>query len=127
MSGASVRMPPQQKMQNLFDSITTGGSASITKAQFEQAFKTMNPPPGFQQLGADAVWAKLDPKGTGSVSKGDFVSKMTTLSTHLHGHHHHHGGGAQPAAQDPTETVGSSLGAITSLGSATGNIVNTKA
>jgi hypothetical protein len=40
VSGASFGAPPQQKMSNLFDSIDTSGSGSITQSQFEQAFQT---------------------------------------------------------------------------------------
>jgi hypothetical protein len=44
ISGASNGAPPQQKMSNLFDSIDTSGSGTITQSQFEQAFQTKNPP-----------------------------------------------------------------------------------
>ncbi len=116
-SGASARMSPAQKMSNLFDKIDTSGSGTITKAQFEQAFQTMNPSKGFQQAGADAIWAKLDPNGTGSVSKQDFVSGMTAqMSQMRQGHHHHHGGGAA-SAQTPAQTVNASLSALGSVGS----------
>ena len=43
VSGASTGAPPQQKMSNLFDSIDTSGSGSITQSQFEQAFQTKTP------------------------------------------------------------------------------------
>ncbi len=83
MSGASYGAPPQQKMSNLFNSIDTSGSGSITQSQFEQAFQTKNPPAVFQQQGAAAVFAALDPNGTGSVSKQDFVSTMSGLMASL--------------------------------------------
>lgn len=83
VSGASYGAPPQQKMSNLFDSIDATGSGSITQAQFEQAFQTQNPPAVFQQQGADAIFAALDPSGTGSVSKQDFVSTMSKLMVSL--------------------------------------------
>jgi Ca2+-binding EF-hand superfamily protein len=83
VSGASTSAPPQQKMSNLFDSIDTAGSGSITQAQFTQAFQTQNPPQVFQQQGADAVFAALDPSGSGSVSKRDFVSTMSGLMVSL--------------------------------------------
>lgn len=89
MSGASWSGPPQQKMSNLFDSIDTNSTGTITKAQFEQAFQTKNPPKVFQSQGADAIFAKLDPNGTGSVSKKDFVSTMTQLMASLRAQHHH--------------------------------------
>jgi Ca2+-binding EF-hand superfamily protein len=76
VSGASTSGPPQQKMSDLFDSIDSSGSGSITQSQFDQAFQSKNPPTVFQQQGADAIFTALDPNGTGSVSKQDFVSGM---------------------------------------------------
>jgi hypothetical protein len=83
VSGASTSGPPQQKMSNLFDSIDTSGSGSITQSQFDQAFQTKNPPGVFQKQGADAIFAALDPSGTGSVSKADFVAGMSKLMASL--------------------------------------------
>jgi hypothetical protein len=68
VSGASSGAPPQQKMANLFDSIDSSGSGSITQSQFAQAFQSKNPPAVFQKQGADAIFASLDPTGTGQVS-----------------------------------------------------------
>ncbi len=114
-SGASMRTSPSQKMTALFDKIDTSGSGTITKAQFEQAFQTMNPPKAFQQAGADAIWAKLDPNGTGSVSEQDFVSGMTAQMSQLrHGHHHH--ADSTQSAPAPASTISSSLDALNSLG-----------
>ncbi|MCX7174775.1 MAG: EF-hand domain-containing protein [Proteobacteria bacterium] len=119
-------------MAALFDKIDTSGSGTITKAQFEQAFQKGNPPKGFQQAGADAIWAKLDPKGTGSISKQDFVSSMTTLMSQVRHGHHHHAGSSQNASA-PTATINASLGALNALGSseggssAAGNSINTTA
>ena len=95
-------MSPTQKMSNLFDQIDTSGAGTISKSQFEQAFQTMNPPGSVQAAGADAVWSKLDPNGTGSVSKQSFVSGMTTTMAQLRGRHHHHGSaaGAQSLTQN---------------------------
>jgi len=83
VSGASTGAPPQQKMSKLFDSIDTSGSGSITQSQFEQAFQTKNPPAVFQNQGAQAIFASLDPNGIGSVSKQDFVSTMSGLMASL--------------------------------------------
>jgi len=83
VSGASSSGPPQQKMSDLFDSIDTSGSGSITQAQFNQAFQTQNPPAVFQNQGANAVFSALDPNGTGSVSRQDFVSGMSKLMVSL--------------------------------------------
>jgi len=113
-SGASMRMPPAQKMANLFDKIDTAGSGSISKAQFEQAFQTMNPPAGVKALGADAVFAKLDPNGTGSVSKQDFVTGMTALMSQLRQHHHANAQGASSP-----QTLAASTQSLNSLGNST--------
>lgn len=130
VSGASMRMPPSQKMTNLFQQIDTGNSGSITKAQFDQAFQTMNPPKGFQQMGSSSVWSMLDPNGTGSVSKQDFVNTMTSLMSQVR-HRHHNEGSEHSAAQ----TLNASTSALNALGSqpaaaptgVIGNNVNTSA
>lgn len=83
VSGASTSAPPQQKMTNLFNSIDAAGSGTITQPQFQQAFQTKNPPAVFQKQGADAIWAALDPSGSGTVSKQDFVSTMSKLMVSL--------------------------------------------
>ncbi|KAF2989564.1 EF-hand domain-containing protein [Methylocystis sp. MJC1] len=83
MSGASMRMPPAQKMTNLFNQIDVSGTGSISKSQFVQAFQTMKTPAVFKAAGADAVFAALDPANSGSVSKQNFVQGMTKLMTQL--------------------------------------------
>jgi hypothetical protein len=113
VSGASNGAPPQQKMSNLFDSIDTSGSGSITQSQFEQAFQTKNPPAVFQQQGADAIFASLDPTGSGSVSKQDFVSTMSKLMASLRADPP-----AQPGSQ-PASTLTVSLQALNQIGPAT--------
>jgi hypothetical protein len=80
---ASGAISIQQRMSSLFDSIDTSGSGSITQLQFNQAFQARTPPAGLQQQGAHAIFAKLDPDGTGSVSKQDFVSGMSKLVASL--------------------------------------------
>ena len=82
-SGASARMPPQQKMTNLYQQIDTNGNGSITKGQLEQAFGALNPPAAFKNAGVDAVFSQLDPNRTGSVSQADFVSGMKNLMVSL--------------------------------------------
>ena len=117
-SGASPAMSPVQKMSNLFGQIDSTGSGTITQSQFDQAFQTMNPPGSFQAAGADAVWSKLDPNGTGSVSKQDFVNGMTGMMKQLRGHHHHQAS-SSAGAQSLTQST-SLLGALGgSTGSAT--------
>lgn len=81
VSGASPYSSPTTKMTNLFNSIDTNGTGSISQQQFNQAFSTMNPPGRFQSLGASAIFSKLDPQGTGSVTKSDFVNGMTALTS----------------------------------------------
>jgi hypothetical protein len=111
VSGASAGMPPQQKMSSLFDTIDTGGSGSITQAQFTQAFQTYNPPAVFQAQGADAIFATLDPNGTGSVSKQDFVSGMSGLMASLRAD----GGPSTAPGAAPSSTLASSLQFLQSL------------
>ena len=83
VTGASWGAPPQQKMSNLFDKIDTAQSGVISQAQFQNAFQTQNPPAVFQQQGANAIYAKLDPTGTGSVAKDTFVQVMSGLIASL--------------------------------------------
>jgi hypothetical protein len=108
VSGASTGAPPQQKMSNLFDSIDTTGSGSITQSQFEQAFQAKSPPAVFQKQGSDAIFASLDPTGTGSVSKQGFVSTMSNLMASLRA------GPAQSGSQ-PTATLTASLQALNQI------------
>lgn len=115
-------MSPTQKMSDLFQKIDTGGSGSITKAQFEQAFQNTNPPAGFKAMGADAIFNKLDPNGTGSVSKQDFVNGMKTLMTQAHHHHHQAAsvnGGQSGTAPSPAQTLSSSLESLNAQGTQT--------
>lgn len=83
MSGASARMSPQQKMSSLYEKIDQTGSGSISKAQLQDAFKTLNPPAVFKAQGPDAIFKKLDPNGTGKVSRTDFINKMKELMVSL--------------------------------------------
>ena len=131
VSGASMRMPPAQKFANLFQQIDTSGSGSISKAQFDQAFQTLNPPPAIKAMGADAVFSKLDPNGTGSVSKQDFINGMKSMMRQAH--HSHEGNTAQ--GSDFAQILASSLNALNNAGSqsassaigATGNNINISA
>jgi Ca2+-binding EF-hand superfamily protein len=121
MTGASMRMPPAQKMANLFSQIDTTGSGSITKSQFENAFSSLNPPAGFKAMGADAVFSKLDPNGMGSVSKQDFINDMTKMMSEIR----QQIGSNISASQvpDPTQTINASLGNLNNL--AVGANINT--
>lgn len=83
MTGASAKAPPSQKMANVFSQVTEPGSGVITKDQFVKAFNTMNPPQAFKNKGANSVFAVLDPQGTGSVTRQDFINGMTSLMRQL--------------------------------------------
>jgi hypothetical protein len=96
-------------MSNLFDSIDTSGSGSITQSQFEQAFQTQNPPAVFQKQGADAIYAALDPAGTGSVSKEDFVSTMSKLMASLRADN------AAQSGSQPASTLSASLQSLNQI------------
>ncbi|MGA7993734.1 MAG: EF-hand domain-containing protein [Bradyrhizobium sp.] len=109
VSGASSSGPPQQRMSELFDSIDTSGSGSITQSQFDQAFQTKNPPAVFQKQGADAIFAALDPNGTGSVSKQDFVAGMKQLMASLRA------GDAAPAGSSTSQSSASLAASVQSL------------
>lgn len=111
MTGASMRMPPSQKMSNLFAMMDAAGSGNVTKAQFEQAFSQLNPPAGFKAMGADAVFAKLDPGNSGKVTKSDFVSGMTQMMSEIRQQHHHHHASATQQAQ----TVQASMNGLNQL------------
>jgi hypothetical protein len=108
VSGASVMAPPQQKMTNLYDQIDTAGTGSINKAQFAQAFKTMDPPAVFQAAGASTVWGQLDPSGSGQVTQQDFVNGMKSLMVQLRQ------GGANGSV-DPSQTAMSATQALNAL------------
>ncbi len=83
MSSASMPMPPQKKMESIYHRIDTSNAGSISQTQFSSAFENLNPPYGFQKLGADAIWSQLDPNNTGSVSHGNFVSSMTDIVSQI--------------------------------------------
>jgi hypothetical protein len=114
-TGASMRMPPQQKMSNLFDKIDSSGTGSITEAQFNQAFQSMNPPAAFKSQGADTVWSKLDPQGTGQVSKQDFVKGMTSMQQQFRAQHHHRHGAAQTTNGSTPQTLAQSQQSLNTI------------
>lgn len=94
-------------------SISMGGMGGINKQQLAQAFQQMNPPRPFQQAGLEQVWGQLDQKNSGTVSKQEFVTGMTTLMTQLR---------QQPAMadaasmQNPAQTVKTSMDALNNIG-----------
>ena len=111
MSGASGGMPPQQKMSSLFDKIDSSGTGSISQAQFDQAFQSLNPPSVFQKQGSDAIFSALDPNGTGSVSKQDFVSGMSQLMASLRAEI----GTSNAPGPSPAESLAASLQSLNAL------------
>jgi EF-hand domain pair len=125
MSGASTYAPASQKMSNLFEQIDTSGSGTITQAQFNQAFQTLNPPGDFKAQGAAAVWAQLDPTNSGSVNKQDFVTAMTSLMKQMRGHHHHGATQTSASPETPSQTVAASNNALTNA--LAGSKINTLA
>lgn len=112
VSGASMRMPPSQKMSQLFDKIDTSGSGSITQSQFEAAFQTMNPPAGIKSMGADAVFSQLDPNGTGKVSKQDFINGMKNVMEQARAQRHNGSHGA--SGTNASQTLSSALNSLQS-------------
>jgi len=63
-----------------FEAIDGGATGVITKTEFEHAFATLDWPDALKAEGADAIFAQLDPAGTGRVQQADFVSGMTALA-----------------------------------------------
>jgi hypothetical protein len=110
MSGASTSSSPNQKMSSLFDKIDHGGAGSINQSQFDQAFQTLNPPGVFKAQGSSQIWSALDPIGTGSVSKPDFVNAMKDLMAQLRANPI---GSVSPVA--PGQTLDSSLQSLNIL------------
>jgi Ca2+-binding EF-hand superfamily protein len=80
---------PSTPLQNLFSQLDSNGDGSLTKTELEQAVTKA----GGTTQAADALYAKLDPTSTGSVSAQQFVQNLP--GPH---HHHHHGGGAEAAS-----------------------------
>ncbi len=112
MSGASMRMPPSQKMSSLFQKMDSANAGSINQQQFTQAFRTMNPPAGFKAMGPANVFGALNPNGTGNVSKQDFVSGMTDLMSKLRQNAAAVGGSGTAT---PAQSLSSSLQSLNAL------------
>jgi hypothetical protein len=77
----------------------------------DQAFQDFNPPAVFQQQGSSAIFAALDPNGTGSVSKQDFVSGMSQLMVSLRAE----GGSSGASGPSPSQTLASSIQSLNSI------------
>ncbi|MBF0282665.1 MAG: EF-hand domain-containing protein [Zetaproteobacteria bacterium] len=115
-SGASMKMPPNKKMGELFQKIDLLGQGTINQDQFQQAFQTMNPPRNFQQAGADNIWAQLDPNNSGQVAKDDFVSQMVNLMSSLRQQ-------SQGTPANAAQTTADAMKTLTDLGGA-GSLLN---
>jgi len=110
--GAS--QPGGQLAQSLFSQVDGNGDGAISKAELEQAVTGA----GGTKAGADALYAKLDPKNTGSVSEQQFAKSLfeaMPARTRPHHHHHHGDQGATDAA-----SAGSATDALTALFNADG-------
>lgn len=110
-SGASRMGGNSNKFVQIFQQMDTSNSGSISNAQFETAFNKTNLPAKLQAMGADAIYSKLDPNNTGSVSKQDFISGMRNIVTQGSAGHHHHGGSqaSVQGATSPSSTLSSNL------------------
>lgn len=118
MSGASSRMSPHQKMTNLFQQMDNNNSGLITQAQFVQTFQNTNPPVAFKNMGADAVFNKLNQNGSGSVSKQDFVAGMTKLMEQVRNQSI-----SGTTASSPAQTISNSSSSFDAI---LGNHINTQ-
>jgi Ca2+-binding EF-hand superfamily protein len=117
MSGASSKIPPQQKMANLFQRIDTNNSGSITRAQFTNFFQNANKPVAFQNMGADAIFSKISQNGANSngangnsVSQQDFVKGMTNLIEQMRNQ-----AANGVTAQSPAQTTSASLSSFDTI------------
>jgi hypothetical protein len=70
--GHGGQNPLANFQQNLFNQIGSGGIGSITKSELEQAVTSA----GGTAQGADALYAKLNPSNTASVSEPQFAQFM---------------------------------------------------
>jgi hypothetical protein len=130
VSGASKRGSKSHGLADLFKSVDSTGSGSITKSQLQSALPNLKLPSSVKSLGADAIFGKLDPNNTGSVSPQDFVTglrkimadpKVQTTKP------------AQAASSSPFDALISGAKAIASLGAAAtgpvgssiGSLINT--
>ncbi len=70
--------------QNLFSQIDANGNGSISQSELENAVTAA----GGTTQAADALYAKLDPTNTGSVSEQQFSQSLSQVMGHHHHHHH---------------------------------------
>jgi Ca2+-binding EF-hand superfamily protein len=70
--GGGAGNSPLQIAQNMFTQVDSNGDGAITQSELEQAVTAA----GGDKAGADALYAKLDPNGTGSVSEQQFIAAL---------------------------------------------------
>jgi Ca2+-binding EF-hand superfamily protein len=70
--GGGAGNSPLQIAQNIFTQIDSNGDGAITQSELEQAVTAA----GGDKAGADALYAKLDPNRTGSVSEQQFIDAL---------------------------------------------------
>jgi Ca2+-binding EF-hand superfamily protein len=70
--GGGAGNSPTQIAQNMFAQTDLNGDGVITQSELEQAVTKA----GGSTAGADALYAKLDPNGTGSVSQQQFIDTL---------------------------------------------------
>ena len=100
--------PASFSKQTLFTQLDANGDGSLTKSELEQAVTKA----GGTVASADALYAKLDPKNTGSVSEQQFAQNLPGA----HHHHHHGGGGATPSDALASDSTTSGAGTSTDSG-----------
>lgn len=112
VSGASARSSGimSKGLTRLFQKLDTGGTGSLTKTQFEAAFKKLKLPASIKGMGADALFNKLDPNGTGSISQDQFVTGMKQVFTGLQGQGY--SGLSQAAMINPATTLSAGQDAL---------------
>jgi Ca2+-binding EF-hand superfamily protein len=104
---------PTQIAQNMFAQTDLNGDGVITQSELEQSVTAA----GGATAGADALYAKLDPNGTGSVSQQQFIDTLQPPSAT--------GNTAQDALLallDPVEQTGANppVGGASGVGNAAG-------
>jgi Ca2+-binding EF-hand superfamily protein len=70
--GGGAANSPTQIAQNMFTQTDTNGDGVITQSELEQSVTAA----GGNKAGADALYAKLDPNNTGSVSQQQFMDAL---------------------------------------------------
>jgi hypothetical protein len=111
VSGGSSPVSAQQKISNMFNQIDSTGTGRITKEQFEQAFNKLNLPASVKGMGLEAAFSKLDPSGSGVVSKQDFIKGMESLmakvgsAQHKEAAHEAKAAAGNMATQSPSSNI----------------------